>query len=72
MLSAALGGRSALPTDLAIVSAGAVVPAMIGMELGSRIRHGFSEKLFKKFFFSILLLLGIYITLRNSIKFLAL
>ena len=72
MLSAALGGRSALPTDLAIISAGAVVPALIGMELGRRIRHGFSEKLFQKMFFSILLILGTYIAVRNSVKFLTL
>jgi len=69
MLGAALGGRSALPTDLAIISAGAVVPAIIGMELGRRIRHEFSENLFQKMFFSILLMLGIYITVGNSIKF---
>lgn len=67
-LTVALGGRGALPPDLLIVSAGAVVPALVGMELGSRLRRRLPEHLFRRVFFGVLLLLGIYIGLRGYLQ----
>jgi uncharacterized membrane protein YfcA len=67
-LTVALGGRGALPTDLLIVSAGAVAPALVGMELGSRLRRRLPEHLFRRVFFGVLLLLGIYIGLRGYLQ----
>jgi len=64
-LGASLGGRGAMPVDLIIVSAGAVVPAIIGMELGRRLRQKLSEALFRKVFFTALILLGLYIAGRG-------
>jgi uncharacterized membrane protein YfcA len=64
-LSVALGGRGALPHDMAIVSASAVLPALIGMEMGRQLRNRLAEDLFRKVFFGVLLLLGIYIAGRG-------
>lgn len=43
----------------------AIVPAMIGMIIGAKIRHKMSEDLFKKFFYIAMLLLGIYLIIRS-------
>jgi uncharacterized protein len=67
-LSIALGGRGALPPELAMVSVGAIVPAIAGMEIGRRLRRRLSEELFRKVLFSALLLLGIYIAARGYIQ----
>ena len=67
-LGVALGGRGALPTGLAMVSAGAVFPAIAGMDLGRRLRQRLSETLFRKVFFTALILLGIYITGRGMLQ----
>ena len=67
-LTIALGGRGALPQDLVIVSAGAVVPAIVGMELGSRMRKRLPETVFRKVFFGALLLLGVYIATRGYLQ----
>tara|TARA_Y100001960_G_C14729647_1_gene856829 strand:- start:703 stop:1461 length:759 start_codon:yes stop_codon:yes gene_type:complete len=69
ILSAALDYHNALPMELSIISAGATGPALVGMELGRRMRHGLSEKLFQNLFFCILIMLGSYISLRNLVKF---
>jgi uncharacterized membrane protein YfcA len=67
-LTVALGGRGALPPDLLFVSAGAVVPALVGMDLGSRLRRRLPEHLFRRVFFGVLLLLGVYIGLRGYLQ----
>ena len=67
-LSVALGGRGALPQDMAIVSASAVLPALIGMEMGRQLRQRLPEDLFRKVFFGVLLLLGIYIAARGILQ----
>ncbi|MEK9753532.1 MAG: sulfite exporter TauE/SafE family protein [Rhodospirillaceae bacterium] len=64
-LSVSLGGRGALPPELAMVSAGAVLPALAGMELGRRLRERLAEELFRKVFFGVLMGLGLYITARG-------
>lgn len=67
-LSVALGGRDALPPSLALVSAGAVIPALAGMELGRRLRQRLSEARFRKVLFATLLMLGIYIAFRGYLQ----
>ena len=66
-LAVALGGRDLLPSDLGFVSAAAVVPALIGMIVGKRMRQNLSESLFRRILFIALLMLGIYIVVRSLI-----
>jgi hypothetical protein len=60
-LAAALQGNGLLTGELGILSAAALLPAVIGMVLGQRIRQALSEPLFRRVFFTALLLLGAYI-----------
>ena len=57
-LAVALGGRNVLGADLPAVSALAVVPALLGMALGRRVRAELSEALFRRVFFAAILVLG--------------
>lgn len=63
-LGASLGGRDLLGADLLLLSALCVLPALLGMSLGRRLRHRLSEAAFKRAFYGALLLLGLYIVLR--------
>ena len=60
-LGMALAENSLLPSDLGIISGVAVLPALAGMMIGQRIRQSLSETIFRKVFFSVLLILGLYI-----------
>jgi uncharacterized membrane protein YfcA len=60
-LAAALQGNSFLTPELGILSAAALLPALIGMVFGQKIRRRLSEHLFRRIFFISLLLLGAYI-----------
>ncbi len=60
-LAIALQGNGLLTIDLGTLSAAALLPAIIGMILGRRIRQSLSEGLFRRVFFVSLLLLGAYI-----------
>ncbi|TQV81822.1 sulfite exporter TauE/SafE family protein [Denitrobaculum tricleocarpae] len=60
-LAISLKGNGLLTAELGGISAVAVVPALIGMVLGQRLRRRLSEKLFRRVFFIALLLLGLYI-----------
>ena len=60
-LAAALQGNGLLTGELGTLSAAALLPAIVGMVLGQRIRQGLSEQLFRRVFFISLLLLGAYI-----------
>ena len=60
-LALALQGNDLLTASLGVVSAAAVVPAVIGMIAGQRIRRRLSEERFRKIFFVSILLLGAYI-----------
>ena len=60
-LGVALAENRLLPPALGAVSAVAVLPALIGMVVGQRIRRSLSEALFRKVFFGALLALGLYI-----------
>ena len=60
-LAVALGGSGLFPRDTGIVSAAALVPALIGMAIGQRIRRRLSEERFRRIFFVGILALGAYI-----------
>ena len=60
-LAVALQGNDLLTTELGKWSAAALLPAIIGMALGQRIRQRLSEQLFRRVFFISLLALGAYI-----------
>lgn len=60
-LAVALGGNNLLSMDLGIMSATGLIPAMLGMVIGQRIRQSLSEQLFRRVFFTALLVLGLYI-----------
>lgn len=63
-LAFALHDRHLLSGELAILSAGAVGPALIGMVTGQVVRRHLSEQTFRTVFFAVLLVLGAYIILR--------
>ena len=60
-LAIALQGNGLLTADLGIMSLAALVPALIGMAAGQRIRRQLSEARFRRVFFVGLLLLGLFI-----------
>jgi uncharacterized membrane protein YfcA len=60
-LAVALGGNDFLSLELGAWSAAAVLPAILGMGLGQRVRQALSEPLFRRVFFIALLILGGYI-----------
>jgi uncharacterized protein len=60
-LGMVLRGNGMLTTELGIVSGAGLVPAIIGMMAGQRIRKRLSEDLFRRIFFVAILLLGGYI-----------
>ena len=64
-LAAALGTNRLLSAELGIVSTAAVLPAILGMVLGQRLRLGLHERRFRAVFFLALLALGGYIILRS-------
>ena len=64
-LAVSLGGNGMLNRELGLVSAAGVVPALLGMMIGQKIRQCLSAALFRKVFFWSLLVLGLYITIRS-------
>lgn len=60
-LALALGRNDLLSLELWVVSAIAVIPALLGMWLGGKLRLRLSESQFRRTFFIAILLLGIYI-----------
>ncbi len=60
-LAVAMQGNDLLTIELGTLSAVALLPAIIGMVLGLRIRQWLSEQLFRRIFFISLLMLGAYI-----------
>jgi uncharacterized membrane protein YfcA len=67
-LAASLGNLQLLSPELALMSAGAVVPALVGMGLGQIVRRRLSDEVFRRIFFSALLLIGGYIVIVNGLK----
>lgn len=63
-LGLALSGRGFLGPETGLISLAAVVPALIGMVIGQRLRQSIDEAAFRKVFFSALLVLGAFIVAR--------
>ena len=66
-LGLSLNGRGFMPTDLGLLSMAAVIPAIIGMVLGRKVRDKLPEAKFRKIFFIALLVLGWWILARSVI-----
>ncbi len=60
-LAVALRGNALLTIEHGVYSLTALLPAIVGMVFGQRIRQSISEQLFRKVFFVSLLALGAYI-----------
>jgi hypothetical protein len=60
-LAIALQRNALLTTEHWVLSSTALLPAILGMVFGRRIRQAIPEQLFRKVFFISLLLLGTYI-----------
>ena len=60
-LAVAMQQANILTIKHGILSFGAVLPAIVGMILGQRVRSTLSERRFRKVFFVALLVLGVYI-----------
>lgn len=64
-LAVALQTNNLLNLELGLYSASAIVPALVGMMLGQKIRRLLSEALFRKIFFVALLALGTYLVVSS-------
>lgn len=64
-IGVALGTQALFSANAATVSVAAVIPALLGMVLGQRIRARLSEAVFRRVFFWAILVLGAYIVLRH-------
>jgi uncharacterized membrane protein YfcA len=64
-LALALGGHGLLTAELGLLSAAAVLPALLGMALGQRLRRRLSERRFRQVFLLALLALGAWLALRS-------
>jgi uncharacterized membrane protein YfcA len=60
-LAVALQGNHLLTLELGTLSAAALLPAILGMVLGQRVRQSLPEQVFRRVFFIALLILGAYI-----------
>ncbi len=60
-LGIALKGNDLLTMDIGLMSASGVLPAIVGMTVGQKLRQKLSEEAFKRVFFWALLALGVYI-----------
>lgn len=66
-LALALHTNELLTAELSLVSTAAVIPAVVGMIVGQRIRRKLSETRFRQLFFIAILALGIYIILTKAL-----
>ena len=64
-LAVALGLTGFMSEELAVHSGFGVIPALVGMVAGQRLRRTMTEAQFRQIFFIALLLLGIYIILQQ-------
>jgi uncharacterized membrane protein YfcA len=60
----AMGARGLLGSDVTLVSAGALIPATLGMVAGQRLRRLLPEATFRKVFFAALLAMGLFLVAR--------
>jgi hypothetical protein len=66
-LGVSLGGQKLLSAELGTISVVSVIPAIIGMVLGQKLRQRLSEAKFRKIFFTSILILGLYIIVRSIV-----
>lgn len=66
-LGLSLGGHGLMSGDLTVLSAVAVLPALLGMKIGTYVRRSLAEATFKKVFFVALLILGLWITFKSGL-----
>ncbi len=67
-MALAMADQRLLSAELAVASAAVVVPALLGMVVGQRLRAGLSEARFKQLLFGALGLLGGYILWRAQLS----
>ncbi|MCH9671799.1 MAG: sulfite exporter TauE/SafE family protein, partial [Gammaproteobacteria bacterium] len=60
-LCAGLAGNGLLNREWGLISLIGVIPALLGMAIGQRVRAGLSESLFRRVFFWSLFVLGVYL-----------
>jgi uncharacterized membrane protein YfcA len=68
-LAFALQGNNFLTIEYGVLSSAALLPAIIGMVVGQRIRQRLSEQWFRRVFFIALLVLGSYIIVSALVGF---
>ena len=66
-LAVALGTNDLFPSQLALLSAGAVLPALLGMGVGQALRKSLSEVQFRRTLLIALLVLGVYILSQSAL-----
>ena len=64
-LAAALGGYGLIPQGMLLGSAVGVIPAVLGVEIGRRVRHRLPELVFRRVLFAALLLMGLWMIWRQ-------
>ncbi|MCE8022452.1 sulfite exporter TauE/SafE family protein [Halomonas sp. MCCC 1A11036] len=64
-LGLSMGEQRLLSVELGLMSLGAVVPAIVGMQLGQKLRQRLSETTFRRVFLSGLLAMGVYLLVRS-------
>jgi uncharacterized protein len=67
-LGLSLHGNDLLPREFGILSAAAVIPALVGMRLGLRVRRRLEEQQFRQIFFASLLFFGIYLLVNSALR----
>lgn len=65
-LAAALHGNGLFTADLGVISTLGILPALLGMWAGQRLRQRLSEEIFRRLIFAGLLALGLYIVAMAS------
>ncbi|MDA1090920.1 MAG: sulfite exporter TauE/SafE family protein [Proteobacteria bacterium] len=68
-LAVGLGDQRLITQDLGMLSAASVMPALVGMVIGQRVRGWMSETVFLRVFFAALAALGVYIVVRSLIAY---
>lgn len=66
-LAIALGSTGSYPRELLLVSLAAVIPALLGMFIGQRMRDRIPPDAFRRWFYIAMLLVGSYMLLRGLI-----
>jgi uncharacterized protein len=64
-LGVALGFTGSYPRELLLASLAAIIPAMIGMFVGQRMRDRIEPNLFRRCFFMAMFAVGVYMVLRG-------